>query len=121
VGGLQGISGHVLPFYDTGVLLSVALLGLGVLAAMRLPAAQGAAIVALFGWIHGNAHGAEMTAGTGALTFALGFLGATAILHGLGIAAVLGLKKKVSERGLEAFTRAFGVACLLATCVLWIR
>ena len=47
---------------EPGILASVIVLGLLVLAAARLPVALGAALVAVFALLHGHAHGAELPA-----------------------------------------------------------
>ena len=44
------------------------------------------ALVGAFALLHGHAHGAEIPAGASALTYAAGFIAATAMLHGIGIA-----------------------------------
>lgn len=72
---------------EPGILASVLLLGLLVAFAVRLPLALGLAVVGAFALCHGDAHGAELPAGADALTFAAGFALATAVLHGLGMAA----------------------------------
>lgn len=69
-----------LPLVEPGILGSVVILGLLAFAAPKLPLWLPAGIVALFAVLHGQAHGVEL--GGGAAT--LGFLLATAALHGLG-------------------------------------
>jgi urease accessory protein len=69
------------PLVETGVLGSVLILGLLVAWAPKLPLWAPAVVVGLFALAHGQAHGTEL--GGGAAT--LGFLLATAALHGLGL------------------------------------
>lgn len=79
-------AGHLqvpLPMVETGIALSVLLLGLMILARVELPLAAGVAVVALFALYHGHAHGAEATGGIGA--YMAGFAIATAVLHVAGI------------------------------------
>ena len=90
-GGMLGMSGITVPFIETGIALSVVLLGAAVAFDVRphIVAAIGAA--ALFAIFHGQAHGAEMPADLGGAAYAAGFLIATALLHltGIGAAAVI--------------------------------
>ncbi|MGK7869107.1 HupE/UreJ family protein [Falsiroseomonas sp. E2-1-a20] len=75
-----------LPMVEAGILASVIVLGALVAASARLSLAVAVPLVALFGLLHGHAHGTEL-AGQGAVGYAAGFLAATAALHGLGILA----------------------------------
>ena len=68
--------------------------------ACPLPLPALVAMVALFGGAHGWAHGAEGPA-TGLALYALGFAGATAALHLVGIALGRGLPA-LALRGLGA-------------------
>src|SRR5262249_50555066 len=74
---------------DAGILASVLLLGLRVAFAVRWPLPLGLVVVGAFALCHGYAHGSELPAGGDALAFAAGFALATALLHGVGIAAGL--------------------------------
>lgn len=91
VGGVVGFSGIALPLLETAIALSVVVLGLAVAIGRNLPVMAACALVGFFALFHGIAHGAEMPAETSAATYALGFMMATALLHGVGIAAGLGL------------------------------
>ena len=69
------------------------MLGALVAFAVSAPLAVGAALIAVFGLVHGHAHGAEMPERCGLpMTYALGFALATSVLHlaglGLGWAAL---------------------------------
>ena len=48
--------------------------------------AWAAALVGFFGLFHGHAHGTELPAGENGLFYSLGFVIATGVLHGCGIA-----------------------------------
>lgn len=75
-GMAAGAAGIAAPGLETGVALSVALLGVLMAMAARLPAAPAAAMVGVFAVLHGNAHGLELPqAGS-----ALGLLVASAVL-----------------------------------------
>jgi urease accessory protein len=51
-------------------------------------------VVGVFALFHGYAHGHEMPAAASALPFSMGFMLATALLHGIGLAAGLGWQKQ---------------------------
>jgi len=114
VGGALGIAGVPMPMVEPGILASVIALGLLVLAAIRLPVAIGAALVALFALLHGHAHGAELPAEAAAVSYAAGFAGATALLHGIGLAYLAGrTRRDLIVRGAGALVAAAGVALVL--------
>lgn len=71
----------------TEPLILLSLLALGMAAALhwRAPAPLAAAIVALFGYAHGQAHGFETPHGAMPLVFALGFLLSSAAVQGIGL------------------------------------
>ncbi|HKB59683.1 MAG TPA: HupE/UreJ family protein [Gallionellaceae bacterium] len=75
-----------LRMVEVGIAASVLALGLLVSLSMRLPAILSVGITALFGLLHGYAHGLELPSSAHPAAFALGFLIATAFLHGSGIA-----------------------------------
>lgn len=85
VGGLFGFLGIPLPMVEMGIAGSVLILGVLVALASRLPLAASMALVGVFALFHGYAHGAEMAAESSALWYSLGFMLATALLHGAGI------------------------------------
>lgn len=86
-GGSAGAAGFSFPAVEPVILASVIVLGAMVALAARLPLGAAVVMAALFGWAHGWAHGAEGPA-SGLLTYAAGFVAATALLHlaGIGIA-----------------------------------
>jgi urease accessory protein len=85
VGGTLGIAGIAVPFVETGIAISVIVLGLAISLAWKAPVAGAVALVGLFAVFHGYAHGAEMPIDASGLEYGLGFVLATAILHVLGI------------------------------------
>jgi urease accessory protein len=91
-----------LPFVEEVILASVFILGLVVALRLRPPLVVAVPIVGLFGFFHGNAHGAEVGEAD-AILFALGFVLATAILHGAGILVAWGYSK-----GREVVVRTLG-------------
>lgn len=84
LGFALGAGGFGLPMVEAGILASVIILGVLVAASARLSLAIAVSLVAVFGLLHGHAHGTEL-GGQGALGYALGFILATAALHGLGV------------------------------------
>ena len=84
-GGMLGLLGMPLPGVEIGIALSALLLGLAVSAAWRPPLFAAALIVASFAIFHGHAHGTELPAGASGLTYSLGFVAATGMLHAAGI------------------------------------
>ncbi len=86
VGGAVGIAGITVPFVEIGIALSVLVLGALVALQTKLPVAIASALVGVFAVFHGVAHGAEMPVDASGIQYALGFVAATAVLHGVGLA-----------------------------------
>lgn len=86
LGGFALGAGQVvaLPAYEAMIVASVIGLGLVLLVARKLPTAVMLGMAALFGLAHGFAHGVEGSFTPG---YAVGFLAATALLHGVGLGA----------------------------------
>ncbi|MEW6633921.1 MAG: HupE/UreJ family protein [Pseudomonadota bacterium] len=106
VGGALGMLHVPLPFVEPGILASVVALGLLVALAVDLPVSAGIAVIGLFALFHGHAHGTEVPENAGGLEYMAGFAVATALLHGIGIAAALGLGLRF-----RPLIRAGGAAC----------
>jgi urease accessory protein len=94
LGGVLGLAGVYVPGVELAIAISVLALGALVATMTRFTPSLSMAVVGLFALFHGYAHGHEMPAAAGALPFSVGFVLATALLHGLGIAAGLGLQKQ---------------------------
>lgn len=92
-GGWLGVAGVAVPYVEAGIAASVIVLGVVVAARLALPAVAAAGLVGVFAIFHGHAHGAEMSIGASGLGYAAGFMLATALLHGAGIALATGTKK----------------------------
>lgn len=86
LGAMLAAYGAHLPLLEIGIAGSVVVFGLLVALAARLPLAVGAGLTGLLAIFHGFAHGAEMVPNASLLTYGSGFLAATAMLHGLGMA-----------------------------------
>jgi len=106
LGGGLGMLHVPVPFVEPGILASVVTLGLLVALAIDLPVSAGVAIIGLFALFHGHAHGTEVPENAGGLEYMAGFAVATALLHGIGIAAALGLGMRF-----RSLVRAAGAAC----------
>src|SRR6185503_8503057 len=113
-GGALGIAGVPVPMVEPGILASVVVLGLLVLAAARLPVALGAALVAVFAVLHGHAHGVELPSGAAAASYAAGFALATALLHAVGI-GIASLRRSDSS---HLIVRAAGAVVAVAGVAL---
>ena len=106
-GGALGVGGISVPFVETGIALSVVVLGAIVAFGIQAPVAIACGLVGLFAVFHGHAHGSEMPAAAGALSYASGFMIATALLHGVGLALGYLVGKLGNSRG-PLFARAAG-------------
>jgi urease accessory protein len=87
VGGALGWSqiGFPSSFIETGIALSVLLLGLLIAIYRQLPAIYVAIPVAFFGTMHGYAHGAEIPSIADPVLYALGFMSGTIVIHLVGV------------------------------------
>lgn len=90
LGGLAGAMGLSLPGVEIMILLSAIVFGVLVVRRIRVRTGVSVALVSLFAFFHGFAHGAEMPASGSLLWFALGFCLATLLLHGAGILSLRG-------------------------------
>jgi urease accessory protein len=113
VGGLMGYAGIAMPMVEQGIALSVIAMGAVIAAGVRLPAAAATALVATFALAHGHAHGSEGAALAAFLPYAAGFVAATALLHGTGIAAGLALDR-LGALPASVLKRAAGIAGVVA-------
>jgi urease accessory protein len=117
LGAMLSLAGVALPGAEDGIALSVAVLGVLLAVAARPSLATGVAVVALFGLVHGYAHGAEMPQAAAPLLYALGFLVATLVLHLLGIALGLAARNPLGQRLLPigaAAMAGIGITLVLA-------
>lgn len=84
-GGILGGLGLPLPGVEIAIALSAVALGLMVAFAARPPLWLAGILVAFFAIFHGHAHGAELPDTANAISYAVGFVVATGLLHALGI------------------------------------
>ena len=97
---------------EAGIALSVLILGLMILLAVRTTIALACLIVGLFGLFHGLAHGLELPSAADPVGYSVGFVLSTGLLHLAGIA--LGLLNR-TRPGTLALRGAGG---LIAICGL---
>ncbi len=115
VGGALGLGGQPLPMVEAAVAASVAVLGLLLAFDIRLATPLAATLVGAFALFHGHAHGTELPAMAHAGGYVAGFLAATALLHGAGLALGLlrfGRYSAVALRVVGAAVSLTGIALL---------
>lgn len=117
-GGAIGMAGFDIPYVETGIALSVVVLGAAVALRAKAPVAVAAALVGLFAVFHGHAHGAEMPETAGGLAYAAGFMLATALLHGAGVGLGALLERLADRRGALLARAAGGLAALAGVAIL---
>lgn len=101
LGGILPMLGVSLPFVEHGIVLSVLLPGVLIAASVHLPLTLAGSMVGLFALWHGHAHGAEMPALSSGITYVLGFVLSTSLLHVAGIAFGLGMQWLARERAVR--------------------
>ncbi|MEO6920649.1 MAG: HupE/UreJ family protein [Collimonas sp.] len=105
-GALLAFAGVSVPGVETGIAASVAVFGLLIAFAIRMPLWASAAVVSVFALLHGYAHGSELPHGASALWYGAGFVAATALLHLLGLTIGLVAGQKMAAQ----VVRAGGIA-----------
>lgn len=97
VGGVMGLMGIEIPAVETGIALSVVILGAVLAAGIRCLVSIAVTFSGIFAIFHGYAHGMEMPPEAAAALYSLGFVSSTALLHGMGLAIgiVLGNRKTI--------------------------
>jgi len=111
MGFVAAVAGIELPLVEPVVLASIVVLGLLAAIALPVPTAVAAAVVAMFAFFHGHAHGGELGA-AGAAPFAAGFAVATALLHAGGRVICLVLTRMLGSNGRLATRAAAGAAAV---------
>lgn len=112
-GAWLGFAGVNMIGAESWIALSVLSLGMLLTFKRDMAALPAAALAAVFALVHGYVHAAEMTGESDAWTYALGFLTATASLHGVGLTAAL-----AGPFALKALRITFAVVCTLAGTML---
>lgn len=85
-GAVAGVYGSQWPFSEAGIATSVVVLGIAIATVRRDGRVWPImAVVALFGSLHGHAHGVEMPLAADPVYYAAGFLASTTAIHLLGV------------------------------------
>lgn len=109
VGGAIGFAGLGVPHLEAGIAVSVLVLGGSVALNTRLSSTVAMAIAAVIAVLHGAAHGMELPAGVGPLSFAAGFLLSTALLQLVGFSLALAISaRQVNPKWTTRFARFSG-------------
>ena len=85
LGGLAGASGLDIPSVEGIILLSCAVFSVLITRKIRFNGKINVLIVAFFAFFHGFAHGQEISTSASLISYTLGFMLATLLLHGAGI------------------------------------
>ena len=85
LGVWMGRAGVPIAFFESGIALSLLVLGLLVAAAVRLPLLLAAGMAAVFALFHGYAHGVESPYGASGLEYLLGIALASLLLNVCGV------------------------------------
>jgi urease accessory protein len=99
MGFVLGTNGITLPHAELAIALSSIVIGGVAAVGRRMPVVAAMALVGGFATFHGWAHGTEIPSNAGAVTFALGFVTATALLHAAGIALSMGVAAVTGKYG----------------------
>lgn len=118
IGGALGMAGVAVPFVETGIALSIVVLGAVVAFGVKAPVAAAMALVGLFAVFHGYAHGAEMPETAGGAAYAAGFMLATALLHAAGVGFGLLIGKASEAHGGLVTRAAGGLAAVIGLAIL---
>jgi len=116
--GLAGMSGLALPLTEAGIALSIIVLGAAIALRLALPVAAAMALVGFFAIFHGYAHGLETPETASGLLYGLGFVAATALLHGLGIGIGLALGRLEGAFGRNLLRVAGSAAAVIGVVML---
>ena len=84
-GAALGMANVGLPLIEPMIAASVIAMGVAVACGLRMPITAGAVLVSFFAIFHGHAHAAEMPVNSTMASYAVGFVGATVLLHVLGV------------------------------------
>jgi len=98
VGGMLGMNNISLPFAEIGILVSVIVLGVLILAGIRLPMLVSSILVGVFALCHGHTHGTELPSAASGVMYAAGFALTTIVLHLSGIGFGTAVNKIANEK-----------------------
>jgi len=87
LGAIVAAAGLTLPAVESGIAVSVLILGLLIAFSARMAIPLGMVLVGVFALFHGHAHGTELPQAASAASYGLGMLLATISLHATGLGA----------------------------------
>jgi urease accessory protein len=102
VGFALGLAAIGLPFVELMIAASSIVIGGAAALGRAMPVAAAASLVGAFALFHGHAHGAELPTGGVPSLYAFGFIAATSLLHGAGLAAALAGARLLRRHGRTA-------------------
>lgn len=111
-GAMLGMFGAPSPPVESGIALSVLVLGACIALAWRAPAWAAVVVVASFALFHGYAHGRELPAAADPVGYSSGFVLATGLLHAAGIALGLLCVQPIGRWVTRGLGASIGVAGL---------
>lgn len=117
-GGAAGMAGVPMPLVEFGIAASVIVLGTIVAIGIKTPVAIAMGLVGAFAIFHGYAHGAEMPVDASGLTYAAGFVLATALLHAAGIALGMGIGRLSNVYGRVGYQVSGGLVAAIGALIL---
>lgn len=87
LGGVLGVMNFQVPRAEFFIAVSLLVLGLFIATSAKFIPVASMAVIGFFALFHGYSHGHEMPQVVGAVSFSLGFILATLLLHAAGMAA----------------------------------
>lgn len=118
IGGMLGAAGIELPLVEWGIALSVVVIGIAITVVRKTNIGWLFLImtfVAIFGSLHGHAHGMEMPGSVSPVYYSFGFIVSTSTIHLIGVA--IGYYPSQYEK-LEKLPKYIGSAIALAGCYI---
>jgi urease accessory protein len=116
--GLAAMSGVGLPLTEVGIAASIIVLGGAIALRLSMPITAAMALVGFFAMFHGYAHGLETPETASGLLYGLGFIAATAMLHGLGIGIGLAVGRLDTGHGRQLVRIAGSAAAVIGVVLL---
>lgn len=117
IGAFAGAYSVSVPMVESGVSLSVVVLGISIAADKRLPVFITLIFVGFFGFFHGHAHGTEIPQTAAPAFFGAGFVIGTAAIHLAGV--LVGLMPKRFKKSLPVLR--FGGAVITCFGIMFLH
>lgn len=97
-GALLGVTGVLIPGVEAGIAASVLILGLLIATSVKLALPFSVSLIAVFAMMHGYAHGVELPLEAGAVSFGLGFVLSSILLHAIGFGLTMVASRLMNGR-----------------------